>query len=142
MTLVSVYYSCILLDSEGWRKLYYRGDKIYNTTYFPLSTLVYYVLMNALGHVYVQTSNLNFERKHLFYSQHMRNTDFIFAVCVAPVFWLFSAIMVLRSPYSISSTLQCSTLTTTDPDTLLETSQTVCLNTSFRYTWWECFKYN
>lgn len=85
-------------ESEGWRKLFFRGEHVYNTTYFPLSTLVYYVLMNALGHIYVNTSNLNFERKHLFFSQHMRNLDFLLAICFAPIFWIFSAIMVLRSP--------------------------------------------
>jgi hypothetical protein len=106
----------IILESEGWRKLFFRGEHVYNTTYFPLSTLVYYVLMNALGHIYVNTSNLNFERKHLFFSQHMRNLDFLLA------FWIFSAIMVLRSPYSLSATQTCSTVTLTDQVTLLLTS--------------------
>jgi hypothetical protein len=83
--------------------IYFRGNRVYNTTFFPWSNLVYYLCMNALGHMYVNTANLNFERKHLLHSNHRHNRDFYMALLIAPVLFLLSSIMILRSPFSITS---------------------------------------
>ena len=80
---------------------------MFNTTYFPTDKLVYYILMNALGHMFVNSSNLNLERKHLLHSNHRRNLDFYLAVVFAPIFFMLSSIMVLRSVYSIYSSQNC-----------------------------------
>lgn len=90
--------------SNVWRVIFYRGDDVYNTTYFPWSTLVYYFLMNMVGHAYVNSSNMNLKRKSLIRTQSSNYRDFCLVPVFAPIFWILSTIIVLRSQDSISST--------------------------------------
>ena len=92
---------------------------MYNTTYFPWSNLVYYTLMNMFGHFFVNTSNLNFERKHILYSSHSKYRDFLLVFVFAPIFFIISSIIVLRAPNDLSST-----------------------KGSQPHSWWSCFMFN
>ena len=91
------YQFVIILDSESFRLWYYRGNKVYNTAYLPLSNLIYYTLMNLLGYPYVNCSNLNFFRKHLLHSKHGNNNSFYTTLAVSPVLFMLSSIIVLTS---------------------------------------------
>ena len=90
--------------SNAYRLIFYRGDNVYNTTYFPWSNFVYYTLMNMFGHFFVNTSNLNFERKHILYSSHSKYRDFLLVFFFAPIFFIISSIIVLRAPNDLAST--------------------------------------
>ena len=68
-----------------------------NTTFIPWGNLVFYTFMNAFGHWYVNTSNLNFVRKSFVLGEKSSTKDFALCICMAPFFWLFSTIMVMRS---------------------------------------------
>ena len=83
--------------------IFYRGDDVYNTTYFPWGTLIYYTLMNIIGHFYVNTSNLNFERKHILYTNSTKYRDFLLVPLFAPIFFMISSIIVLRSQNDLAS---------------------------------------
>ena len=60
--------------------------------------------MNIMGHWYVNSSNMNLERKHLLYTQSTKYRDFCLVPVFAPIFWLVSAMLVLRAPMDIYST--------------------------------------
>jgi hypothetical protein len=87
-----------------WRVIFYRGDEVYNTTYLPWSTLIYYCLMNMMGHAYVNSSNMNLKRKSLIRTQSTNYRDFCLVPVFAPIFWLISTIIVMRAPEDLSST--------------------------------------
>ena len=57
-----------------------------------------------MGHWYVNSSNMNLERKHLLYTQSTKYRDFCLVPVFAPIFWLVSAMLVLRAPMDIYST--------------------------------------
>lgn len=77
---------------------------MYNTSYFPWGNLIYYMCMNILGHFYVNTSNMNFERKHILYTNSSKYRDFLLVPAFAPLFFMMSSIIVLRSSTDLSST--------------------------------------
>ena len=104
--------------SNGWRLFAYRGTDVYNTTYFAWSTLLYYLGMNVLGHMYVNTSNLNLARKHLTHSRSSEYRDFTLAWVFSFVFWIVSAMIVLRASHDVYSS-----------------NEQV-------YSWWQVFSYN
>lgn len=92
-----------------------------NSTFFPWSNFVYYTLMNILGHFFVNSSNLNMYRKSLIATRsNPGGLDFILCIVFAPIFWIFSSIMVLRAPENLSSTG----------------------DGSYRYPWYNVFMYN
>ena len=91
------------IGSDTYRMIFYRGDDVYNTTYFPWGTLIYYLLMNIIGHFYVNTSNLNFERKHILYTNSTKYRDFLLVPVFAPIFFMISSIIVLRSENDLAS---------------------------------------
>ena len=90
-------------ESELFRRVYYRGDEIFNTTVFPIDSLFFYFSMNLLGVAYVNVSNLNFVRNSFFLSNHMWYRDFWKTVIFAPILFMISSIMMIRSRNNIES---------------------------------------
>lgn len=74
--------------------------------------------MNIMGHWYVNSSNMNLERKHLLYTNSSKYRDFCLVPVFAPIFWLVSSMLVLRAPKDIYSTA------------------------GEEYTWWNVFFFN
>jgi hypothetical protein len=83
--------------SEVFRRLYYRGDLVYNTTYLPVGNLVYYVLMNLMAHLYVNVSNKNCFNKHLLKDNRNSSYSFVKTFLFAPILFFTSSIICLRS---------------------------------------------
>lgn len=94
-------WSCV--GSETYRLVFFRGESVYNTTYFPWGNLVYYFWMNIMGHWFVNTSNLNFERKHIIHTRSSKYRDFLMIPLYTPILFMISSIIVLRSQNDLSS---------------------------------------
>lgn len=105
---------------EWYRMIFYRGDDVMNTTFIPWGNLVYYVCMNIIGHWYVNCCNLNFHRKNICKTNSNRWLDMILVPIFAPIFFIFSSIMVLRADTDIASTG----------------------NGDYRYPWWNVLMFN
>jgi len=82
--------------SDFYRQIYYRGTDVMDTSKLPFGTLLYYVLMNMLGHAYVNTSNLNLKRKSFIKTNSTDAADFVCCGALAPVFFFISSISVLK----------------------------------------------
>jgi hypothetical protein len=95
-----------LTDSELFRWWYKRGDS-FDTTVFPVSTLLFYLGSNVLGIVYVNMSNLKNYRGNPLLNKFASYYSLLWTVMLTPVLFLLSTIIVLRSPDSLSS-LSCS----------------------------------
>ena len=101
----------------GYNKLFRRGND-YNTTYFPVGNCIAYILANILGYNYVNVSNCNYRRGHILHSERNPHQDFVLTILMAPVFFLISGIVVLRSQHDLSE------------------------NGVEPYTWSQCYFYN
>jgi len=101
--LVAVCYYIPSIELTAWRDFYYRGDETFNTTAFPIGTLVFYLGANIIGFMYVQASNMNYHRSSLFLSRRMTTRDFWQSIAQTPVFWILSGVMVFRSPTDLNS---------------------------------------
>jgi hypothetical protein len=75
-----------------------------NTTYIPWSNFVYYLIMNVMGHAFVNQSNLNFYRYSWIKTNSTQYRDCLLVPIFAPIFWLISSIIVLRAREDIDST--------------------------------------
>lgn len=82
--------------SDIFRMIFRRGDT-YDTTYFALNNFVYYCMMNIIGYVYVNVSNMNFSRKSLMHNNHERRRDFVLTIIFAPIFYFLGNNINLRA---------------------------------------------
>ena len=94
----------LFLESEKFNSFFYRGEDVYNSSYFPSGNFVFYAFANCAGFCYVNISNMNCTRKTLYESAHSAKKDFIYTMIFAPLMFMTSAMLVLRSPHDISST--------------------------------------
>lgn len=97
--------------------MFQRGDT-YDTTYLALGNLAYYWILNILGFIYVNASNLNCQRPSLLFSQHASRTDFVKTILFAPIFFYLGNNIALRAEHDLSQV---------DPSD---------------YTFWSCVGYN
>ena len=88
------------IDSEFFRKFFLRGDT-YNTSYLALGNLIYYCLMNPIGYIYVNISNMNYSRRSLMHSNHERRRDFFMTILFAPIFYFIGNNISLRSQQDV-----------------------------------------
>ena len=84
------------------RKIFHRGDT-YNTSYLSFGRLAFYVIMNTLGFLYVNISNLNCTRKSVFFSFYESKTDFVKTICFSPLFYFLGNNIALRAEHDLSA---------------------------------------
>ena len=106
----------IIIGSDWFESLFKRGDT-YDTTYFPLSNLIYYIVMNVSGYVFVNISNMNYSRRSLLHSNHERRRDFFMTVAMCPIWFFLGNNINLRSINDLDSQ-------------------------GIEYTFWDCIAYN
>ena len=88
--------------SEFLRKMFKRGDT-YNTTYFSFGNIIFYIVMNIIGFLYVNLSNMNYSRKSVLFSNHESRKDFVMTIFLSPIFYFIGNNVALRSENCISS---------------------------------------
>lgn len=76
---------------------------MYNTKTLSLGNLIYYILMNLLGHMYVCTVNLNYVNG-CFHSAYNTISDFYMTIAFAPIFFFISGVISLRAVDDLSET--------------------------------------
>jgi beta-lactamase regulating signal transducer with metallopeptidase domain len=88
-----------VLDSEIYRQITKRtGEYPYNTTVVPLSNLVWYLVVNFMGVVYVNVCNLKFESGNILHSNNSSTKDFLLTVfLVTPLLYFTSMLFVFKS---------------------------------------------
>ena len=106
-----------MVGSDWFRQFYFRGPSVQDTTYLPIGLLIYYTLVNMLGHAYVNTSNLNLKRKSFIKSNSTDMRDFLLVLAFAPIFYFISTLVVLRFPLQSAQHLEPRSM-------------------------WECFRFN
>ena len=89
-------------QSETFRLFYSRGES-FDTTVFPLSTLLFYLGSNILGIAYINVANLNYYRNSLFMNKHGTYSSLYWTLLLTPLFFVASVLIMLRSPDSLSS---------------------------------------
>lgn len=79
--------------------------------------MIYYWIMNCIGFVFVNISNMNFSRKSVLFSNHEKRTDFVMTILIAPIFYFLGNNIALRSEQDLA-------------------------HIGKEYTYWDCIAYN
>lgn len=108
----------ILVGSELFRKIYYRGTV--NTTYFDLGNVLYYVLMNIVGFTFVVVVNLGNRRPNIFYSRYHNFRAVMWTALLGIFIYFFSGLVVLRSPQQRSAYCQGNSTPFAQPEAMKE----------------------
>ena len=91
--------------STAYRQFFKRANS-FDTTIIQMDTLIFYLISNLLGFVFVNVSNLNFYRGSPFLNKFRSNSSFVWTAVFAPVIFLLATMIVLRGKNSLSS-LDC-----------------------------------
>lgn len=89
------------LESEFFRSFYFRGT--FNTTYFDIGSLFYYIALMVIGFTYVVAVTLAFKRSSVLAGADGSYNDFKWILIYGVIFYFISGIVVLRQPKSLSS---------------------------------------
>lgn len=85
--------------SNSFAQFYYRGDTFY-TTVIPVSTYVYYLIMNIIGTTFINVVNLQNVRKNPFLDTYYTYDSLkktIFIAC--PSLFFVTSMIMLKSRY-------------------------------------------
>ena len=66
-----------------------------------MANLVFYVMMNLFGHIYVNVSNMNCSRASVFHSSYPNTSDLKTTMMLSPVIYFAGNIVAIRAPTDV-----------------------------------------
>ena len=69
----------------------------HNTSYISVGIMLYYVIMNTVGFIYVNICNMNCSRESIQFSNHESKADFYKTVLASPFLFFLGNNIALRT---------------------------------------------